>query len=231
MSEPLTDVDIRVLGSLIEKEQTTPEYYPLSLNALMTACNQSSNRNPVVKYDEGIVSRSIDALRQRGLVRATKGIDARVTKYSHRVEDVMNLNAPELAILCVLMLRGAQTPGELRTRTERIESFGDITEVEAVLDRLALRDLVVRLPRQPGQKEARYAHLLAGEVEGAMQGDTQSVTQPAVQAASHDMVRRESSSASPDAERLAALEETVAELKKELADLRAQVTAFRAQFE
>jgi len=218
MSAPLTDVDVRVLGSLIEKEQTTPEYYPLSLNALVTACNQTSNRDPIVKYDEGTVSRSIDALRQRGLIRATKGIDARVTKYAHRVDDVMGLNAGELAVLCVLMLRGIQTPGELRTRTGRIETFGDLSEVEAVLDALIVRELVVRLPRQPGQKEMRYAHLLTGEVP---------VDAPiAAQAPA-----RQTSSASTNADRLATLETTVEELKKELAELRAQVVAFRAQFE
>lgn len=215
MSDPLTDVDVRVLGSLIEKEQTTPEYYPLSLNALVTACNQSSNRDPVVKYDEGTVSRSIDALRQRGMVRAVKGIDARVSKYSHRIEDVLNLNIQELAILCVLFLRGAQTSGELRTRTERIESFQDLTAVEATLDRLITRELVVRLPRQPGQKEVRYAHLLAGEVQAAAQP---SMVAPAT-------------ATSSTADRIAALEAAVEHLKTELGDLRAQVVAFRAQFE
>jgi uncharacterized protein YceH (UPF0502 family) len=216
VSDPLTDVDVRVLGSLIEKEQTTPEYYPLSLNALVTACNQSSNRDPVVKYDEGTVSRSIDALRQRGMVRAVKGIDARVPKYSHRIEDVLNLNIQELAILCVLFLRGAQTSGELRTRTERIESFEDLTAVEATLDRLITRELVVRLPRQPGQKEVRYAHLLAGEVQAATQSSSIAAPTPAT---------------ASTADRIAALEATVEQLKTELDDLRAQVVAFRAQFE
>jgi len=218
MSEPLTDVDVRVLGALIEKEQTTPEYYPMSLNALVNACNQSSNRDPVVKYDEGIVNRSIDALRQRGLIRATKGIDARVTKYAHRVAEVIGVDAQELALLCVLMLRGIQTPGELRGRTERIETFESVAQVEAALDRLVIRELVVRLPRQPGQKEMRYAQLLSGEVAVTAQAMAQTTEQP-------------SRSTSSSAERFAALEETVETLKKELAELREQVAAFRAQFE
>jgi uncharacterized protein YceH (UPF0502 family) len=156
MSDLLTDVDIRVLGSLIEKQLTTPEYYPLSLNALVTACNQSSNRDPIVKFDESTVDRSIAALRQRGLVRGTKGVDARVTKYAHRVDDVMGLKAREIAVLGVLMLRGPQTTGELRVRASRLEPFADIAEVEATLAGLIARELVVALPRQ------RYAHLLAG---------------------------------------------------------------------
>src|SRR6202167_5837544 len=121
MALQLDDAEVRVLGALMEKEQTTPEYYPLSLNALVNACNQSSNRDPVVKFDEGTVARSIEALRQRGVVRAIRGIDARVTKYAHRVDDVMGLNVREIAMLCVLMLRGPQITGELRTRTSRLE--------------------------------------------------------------------------------------------------------------
>jgi uncharacterized protein YceH (UPF0502 family) len=214
MSEPLTNNDIRVLGSLIEKEQTTPEYYPLSLNALLNACNQSSNRDPVVAFDEETVTRSIDALRQRGLVRATRGIDARVTKYAHRVDDVMGLNAREVAVLCVLMLRGAQTVGELRTRTNRMESFEDLAEVEATLNGLIVKEFVVRLPRQPGQKEVRYAHLLDGDVPAA--GDAP---------ATPTMAK------STNADRLAVLEEEVEKLRNAFTDLRAQVEEFRAQFE
>ncbi len=214
MSEPLTDVDVRVLGSLMEKAQTTPEYYPLSLNALVNACNQSSNRDPVVKFDEGTVARSIEALRQRSLVRAARGIDARVTRYAHRVDDVMGLNVREIAVLCVLMLRGPQTTGELRTRTSRLEMFEDLAKVEATLDGMIVRELVVRLPRQPGQKEVRYAHLLAGDGQAAAQA-------PA----------RPTISTSADADRVAALEDAVEMLQKELTDLRVQVDAFRAQFE
>jgi len=214
MSEPLSDVDVRVLGSLIEKEQTTPEYYPLSLNALVNACNQASNRDPVVKYDEATVTRSIDALRQRGLIRATRGIDARVMKYAHRVDDVMGLNIREIAVLCVLMLRGAQTPGELRIRTARIESFDDLGEVETTLHALMVREMVMQLPRQPGQKELRYAHLLAGEINVAAHAEP---TPTGVKPGSAD--------------RLSALERTVDELRSELSAMRAELEEFRRQFE
>jgi uncharacterized protein YceH (UPF0502 family) len=218
VSEPLSNADIRVLGSLIEKEQTTPEYYPLSLNALVNACNQSSNRDPVVEFDEGTVARSIEALRHRGLVRATRGIDARVTKYAHRMDDVMGLHIREVVVLCVLMLRGTQTAGELRTRTSRMETFEDLTEVEGILDGLVVKELVVRLPRQPGQKEVRYAHLLAGDVPVATPAPAQPSARPAM-------------STSADADRLTVLEEEVKELRKEVTDLRAQIEAFQAQFE
>jgi uncharacterized protein YceH (UPF0502 family) len=214
VSEPLTDVDVRVLGSLIEKERTTPEYYPLSLNALINACNQSSNREPVVKYDEATVTQSTDALRQRGLVRATRGMDARVTKYGHRVPDIMGLTDPELAVFCVLLLRGPQTAGELRTRTTRMHAFEDLGAVDATLNALTIKEFVARLPRQPGQKEERYAHLLAGDVADMVQTHV-----------------RPAASKSGDTDRIAQLEENVEELRKELADVRAQMEAFRAQFE
>lgn len=228
MSEPLTDADIRVLGALIEKEQTTPEYYPLSLNALVNACNQSSNRDPVVSFDEGIVTRSIEALRQRGLVRATRGIDARVTKYSHRMEDVMGLNVREIAVLCVLMLRGSQTVGELRTRTARMETFEELAEVEAVLDGLTVREFVVRLPRQAGQKEVRYAQLLGGEAQGGR--DSVQDIAGGVGSGLGDAVRPGVARMS-NTDRVAALEATVEGLKTEVEELRAQLVAFRAQFE
>lgn len=221
MSEPLTSIDIRVLGALIEKERTTPEYYPLSLNALINACNQSSNRDPVVNYDESIVSGSIEALRQKGLIRSIKGIDARVPKYLHRVSDVMGLNRREIAVLGVLMLRGVQTVGELRTRTARMETFEDLADVEAVLEGLIIREMAIRLPRQPGQKEARYAHLLAGEVTAEM----------AQQIGRDETSVKSRSPRSGDTDRLAVLETAMEELKGEVADLRAQLLEFRGQFE
>lgn len=221
MSEPLTGIDIRVLGALIEKERTTPEYYPMSLNALINACNQSSNRDPVVNYDESIVSGSIEALRQKGLVRSIKGIDARVPKYLHRVSDVMGLNKREIAVLGVLMLRGVQTVGELRTRTARMETFEDLADVEAVLEGLIIREMAVRLPRQPGQKEVRYAHLLAGEVTVEM----------AQQIGRDETSVKSRSPRSGDADRMASLEAAMEELKGEVADLRAQLLEFRGQFE
>jgi len=217
--ELLSAADVRVLGSLIEKEQTTPEYYPLSLNALMNACNQSSNRDPVVKYDEATVSRSIESLRQRGLVRATKGIDARVTKYAHRLPDVLSLGIEELVVLGVLMLRGAQTPGELRTRTARMREIDNLASMEAVLDGLVLKEYATRLPRQAGHKEARYMQVL---------GET--VAAPVVLA--EETVRRVPSTGRVgEGDRIAELEEAVEELRKECADLRSQLEAFRAQFE
>jgi uncharacterized protein len=226
VSEPLTHADIRVLGSLIEKEQTTPEYYPLSLNALVNACNQSSNRDPVVAFDEGTVARSIEALRHRGLVRATRGIDARVTKYAHRVDDVMGLHAREVVLLCVLMLRGAQTTGELRTRTSRMETFEDLAEVEATLAALTVKELVVRLPRQPGQKEVRYTHLLAGEVPVVAPAPAHAPEHPSTHTPTTPPT-----STSADTDRLARLEAEVEALRTELTDLRTQIDAFRAQFE
>ena len=215
MSDLLTDVEVRVLGSLIEKEMTTPDYYPLSLNALMNACNQTSNRDPVVQFDEATVKRGADALRARSLVRASQGIDSRVMKYRHLVGETMNLDTRQTALLCVLMLRGPQTLAELRTRASRLVSFESVEDVETALNELIARDpvvLVVRLPRRAGQKEARYAHLLSGEV-------TYDAPEPAV-------VREP-----VDADRIGALEEGMDELRKEVAALRTQLEAFRKQFE
>lgn len=215
MGDPLTDVDVRVLGSLIEKAMTTPEYYPLSLNALTNACNQSSNRDPVVEFDEDTVTRSVESLRKRGLVRAIKRSDSRVTKFQHIADEALNLDAREAAVLCVLMLRGPQTIGELKTRTARLSDFESPADVEAVLNGLVEREdgaPVVRLPRRPGQKEVRYAHLLSGEV-------TFDAPEPTV-------VR-----APADSERIRALEEATEELRKEVSDLRAQLESFRKQFE
>jgi uncharacterized protein len=161
---PLNDIDVRVLGALIEKELTTPEYYPLSLNALVNACNQTSNRDPVVKYDEPTVKSAVDRLRKYSLVRSIQRADARVMKYMHLMRDAMSLEPPELAAMCVLMLRGPQTVGEIRTRSGRLFEFPSLEEAEATLDTLMTRaePLVARLPRQPGQKEARFAQLLSG---------------------------------------------------------------------
>ena len=162
---PLNDIDVRVLGSLVEKDLTTPEYYPLSLNALVNACNQTSNRDPVVKYDEPTVKSAVDRLRKYSLVRSIQRADARVMKYMHLMRDAMSLEPPELAAMCVLMLRGPQTVGEIRTRSGRLFDFPSLEEVEATLNTLMTRaePLVARLPRQPGQKEARFAQLLSGD--------------------------------------------------------------------
>lgn len=215
MDDPLTGVDVRVLGVLIEKAMTTPDYYPLSLNALTNACNQSSNRDPVVQFDEETVARSIESLRKRGLVRAIKRSDSRVTKYQHLVDETMNLDAREAAVLCVLMLRGPQTIGELKTRSARLTDFESLADIETVLNGLIAREgsaQVVRLPRRSGQKEVRYAHLLSGEVTFDAPDPT-TVRVPA------------------DSERIGALELELEELKKEVSDLRTQLEAFRRQFE
>jgi uncharacterized protein YceH (UPF0502 family) len=163
--ELLDPVEVRVLGALIEKEATTPEYYPLSLNSLMNACNQKSNRDPVVDFDEDTVQDALDRLREKMLVLKVSG-SGRVDKYAQRISETLNLGRREMALLCILLLRGPQTLGELKDRSERLFSFADLSEAESVLDKLAQwpeGPLVKKLPRQPSQKEARYTHLLAGE--------------------------------------------------------------------
>jgi len=170
MGIQLDDVEARVLGALMEKEVATPEYYPLSLNALVNACNQKSNREPVVAYDEDTVETALAGLRAKGLAVRLSGHDMRVPKHSHRLSEVVNLGRREAAVLCVLMLRGPQTAGELRSRTERLYQFDDLEAVDACLTRLMEWEpepLVAKLQRQVGYKEVRYAHLLAGEPPAA----------------------------------------------------------------
>ena len=220
MNDPLTDVQIRVIGSLIEKEATTPDNYPLSLNALTNACNQTSNREPVVDYDEDTVLHAVEALRKRNLVRAVQQSGSRVMKYRHMMADTMTLDARQAAAMCVLMLRGPQTVGEIKTRTERLASFDDLEQVEATLNYLIERQagaLVVRMPRRPGQKEARYAHLLAGDV--------------AIDSTEPEPPSRAPASVHASGDRMALLEQAVAELRNEVAELRGQLEAFRRQFE
>lgn len=160
----LTEAEARVLGALLEKETTTPEYYPLSLNALMNACNQKSNREPVMTLDEDAVRGALRSLTEHMLARPAAS-DGRVAKYEHRLQEVFNFHRNEAAVLCVLLLRGPQTPGELRNRTERLYSFDDLESVHSALNLLMKREppLVKVLARQPGTKEARFAHLLCGE--------------------------------------------------------------------
>jgi uncharacterized protein len=216
MLTPLNPTDVRVLGSLIEKEATTPDYYPLSLNALKLACNQSSNRDPVMQLDDGEVLASTDRLRRQSLVRALQKSDSRVMKYSHLMGETMELDTRELAVMCVLMLRGPQTLGEIKGRTERLAAFDSLEAVEGTLNALISRapaPLVARLSRQPGQKEVRYAHLLSGDI----QADAPPAP-VAVQVAQ-------------SSDRVAALEAATEELRKELADIRRQLEEFRKQFE
>lgn len=214
----LNEVEARVLGSLIEKEVTTPEYYPLSLNALINACNQKSNREPLMNLDEEAVRQALHSLDQQALARSTASGDSRVAKYQHELQEVFNLDRRETAILCLLLLRGSQTPGELRGRSERLHRFDDLGEVQSTLQRLIRREppLVKMLPRQPGTKEARYAQLLSSDAP--IRKSEQSPEPPF-------------SSTSVDNERIARLEHGVAGLQKEIADLRQLLADFRKQFE
>lgn len=219
MDTLLNDIEARVLGSLIEKGMTTPEYYPLSLNALTNACNQTSNREPVVHYDESTVADAVESLRRRSLVRAVQQSGARATKYRHLAAETIGLVERQTALLGVLMLRGPQTLAELRTRATRLTNFESLEDVEAVIDALVGREpspLVARLPRRPGQKEQRYAHLLSGEVAF----DTTVETPTAAQ-----------TRAAPDTDRIGILERELAELRNEVADLRQQLESFRKLFE
>lgn len=214
----LNEVECRVLGSLIEKEITTPDYYPLSLNALVNACNQKSNRDPVMNLDEAAVGGALLSLDKQSLVRSVSASDSRVTKFEHRLQEVFNFYRHEIAILCVLLLRGPQTPGELRGRTERMHRFDDLGAVESSLHHLIERDppLVTALPRQPGTKEVRYAHLLSGDV-----------------AVSGGKTEAEPDAALPswNVERVTKLEGEVAALRSEVAELQQQFAEFRKQFE
>ena len=214
----LNDVECRVLGSLVEKEITTPEYYPLSLNALVNACNQKSNREPAMNLDEAAVRQALHSLDEQSLVRSVSAADSRVTKYEHRLQEAFNFYRHEIAILCVLLLRGPQTPGELRIRAERMHPFDDLGAVQSSLQHLMKREppLVKILPRQPGTKEARYAHLLSGDVEA-------SDARPAFEATA--------ASVNANGERIATLEERIAGLQKEIAELRQQFAVFRKQIE
>jgi uncharacterized protein YceH (UPF0502 family) len=203
-------VELRVLGCLIEKQRTTPDQYPLSLNALRLACNQSTNRDPVVEYDEATIRRALDRLGRRGWTRLASGPGSRAVKFRHLFDEALRLDDEEISLLAVLMLRGPQTPGELKQRTERLHRFESLDEIETVVERLAERELVERLPRRPGQKEERYTQLLGEETAPA----------PASSYAA----------AEPDeagGDRLAALEEAVATLRDEVAALRSELASLR----
>jgi uncharacterized protein YceH (UPF0502 family) len=205
----LTADEARVLGALMEKEATTPDYYPLSLNALMNACNQRSNREPVMDLDEDAMRQALHGLEDLGLAGAARGADSRVAKYEHRLGEAFNLTRAEDALLCVLLLRGPQTPGELRGRTERMHRFEEIGDVTAALQKLIERDppLAALLPRQPGAREQRYAHLLSGVADSA-------ASQPVAGGVAS------SGDSSDGSDRIGPLEAQVAELKKEVAELR-----------
>lgn len=209
---PIDAVGVRVLGALIEKEATTPDNYPLTLNSLTAACNQTSNREPVMQLEEAAVLDVVKQLEQRSLVRSVHRSDSRVRRYRHALADTLHLHPPELAALCVLMLRGPQTLGEIRTRTARLFEFLDLKHVEITLDGLATlpTPLAAQLPRHPGQKEVRYAHLLSGEPVPEVQAS------PGKEAA--------------EPGRVEALEQEVAQLRAELAELKGRFEAFQEQF-
>lgn len=209
MSENLTEVEARIVGALVEKHLTTPEYYPLTLNALVAACNQKTNRDPVVSFDEATVERGLESLRDKNLVYVFYGSSSRVPKYKHLLPSVYELEPPEVAVICVLLLRGAQTLGELRERTGRLYEFSGLGEVNETLENLMRRDepLVVKLERQAGQKEARFAHLLSGEVSV------------------ENLAREKSVSAGQTAN------DRLAEVERELENLRNEFNLFRQSFE
>ena len=222
MQLTLTTVEARVLGALIEKEITTPEYYPLSLNALTNACNQKSNRDPAMHLEEHEVRRALNDLESQSLVRSVG--DSRVTKYEHRLQDAFNFYRPEIAVICELLLRGPQTPGELRTRASRMHPFEDLESVHSALQRLTKRQppMVTVLPRQPSRKESRYAHLL---------GDWSPLETAAAEAAESDLGVHAAPVSAPMPSQVTALTEEVARLREEVADLQRQFAAFRKQFE
>lgn len=217
MSEKLSEIEARIIGALIEKQLTTPEYYPLTLNALVAACNQKTNREPVVAYTEAMVQKSLDDLRDRNLAYVFYGSTSRVPKYKHILDKVYELEPSEVAVMCVLMLRGAQTLGELRERTGRLYEFSGLGEVNETLDGLMRRDepLVIKLERQPGQKEVRYAHLLSGEIDVAAYAKEVS----------------SSGSKQADNERLTALETELENLRGEFNLFQRSFEEFKKQFE
>ncbi|MBK9153390.1 MAG: YceH family protein [Chloracidobacterium sp.] len=209
----INEIEVRVLGSLVEKQLTTPEYYPLTLNALTAACNQKSNRDPVMSLGESEILSAIDSLRDKNLVYLFHGSTSRTVKYKHMLPSVYELDEAGTAVMTLLMLRGPQTAGEIRGRSDRLHEFGSIGEVQEMLDELARRDepLVIKLERQPGQKESRYAHLLSGPVDPGIQ------ISPASPAGSHGSAR-------------SGLEDEVRELREELNKLREEFDKFRSEF-
>jgi uncharacterized protein len=210
----LSDIEVRVLGSLIEKDITTPDYYPLSLNALVNACNQKNNRDPIMTLDEESVRQALSSLQERRMAGPAGGAESRVTKYEHRLQEVFNFDRREIATVCVLLLRGPQTLGELRGRTERMYRFETLDDVQSTLQRLADRQppIIAVLPRQPGTKESRYKHLFSGGAPPAQEITTTS--------------RFEVS----DDQRIANLEAEVATLKQDFAELKRTFSEFAEQF-
>jgi uncharacterized protein YceH (UPF0502 family) len=219
MTTTFNDIEVRVLGALVEKQVTTPEYYPLTLNSLTLACNQKNNRNPVTNYSENEVAQALETLREKNLTYVYHGSTSRVPKYKHVMPEVMHLSPPETALMCVLMLRGPQTVGEMRGNATRLHEFSGLEEVEETLNSLISREpesLVVRLPRQPGQKEARVAHLLSGPPSEDIMLEA---TAPRATARPNDR------------ERIESLEQNLTALTEEVQTLKQQFAEFKKQFE
>ena len=218
MNIVLNEIEARVLGALLEKEITTPDYYPLSLNSLVNACNQKSNRDPVTNLDEDSVRDALRTLHDNSLARSVSAADSRVTKYEHRLQEAFNFDRREAALFCELLLRGPQTPGELRMRAERMHQFDDLSEAQSALQRLMNREppLVKALARQPGTKESRYIHLLSGDAKPVSSTAGREV--PAA-------LEREKTDG------FSRLSSEMAELRRDMADLKQQFAAFRKQFE
>jgi uncharacterized protein YceH (UPF0502 family) len=225
----LTEIETRVLGALIEKDITTPDYYPLSLNALVNACNQKNNRDPVMTLDESAVRDALATLQEKRLAGPASGADSRVTKFEHRLQEVFNFDRREIAVVCGLLLRGPQTPGELRSRTDRMYHFEALEDVVSTLDHLAQREppLAQILPRQPGTKESRYTHLFSGEpLMSADDANMALADANVVRAAS-----KATASTTGLADRVHTLEEEVSRLRQDLAEVQQQLANFRKQFE
>ena len=217
----LNDIEIRIFGCLVEKSITTPDYYPMTLNALRNACNQKSNRNPLVSFDETTVVRGLESLQEKGLTEKLYKSDSRVPKYQHHVADRLHLKASEVAVLCELMLRGPQTTGEIRGRADRMYKFKDLQEVDSILNGLMEGDdpFIIKLPRQAGRKERRYMHLFAGTPEIADADESTMTDEPAVL-----QVKLEN-------ERISSLEEQVASLHKEVEELKKSFFDLKSQFD
>ena len=219
----LTDIEVRVLGCLVEKQITTPEYYPLTLNALTLACNQKNNRQPVTSLNETAVLEAVETLREKNLVYIFYGSNSRVPKYKHVMPEILHLSQPKLALMCVLMLRGPQTVGELRERASRLYEFAGLEEAEDTLNSLITKDkdnepLVARLPRQPGQKEARFAHLLGGELDLEALAET-------------EISQNAGANRHGTAERISQLEHQVAALSEQMKSLHEEFAQFKKQFD
>jgi uncharacterized protein len=213
----LDPVEVRILGCLVEKQRTTPDQYPLSLNSLRLACNQTTNRDPVVQYDETTIREALHKLSQRRFSRLASGHTSRAYKFRHLLDEALGLDDEELAVLAVLLLRGAQTPGELKQRTDRMQGFADLAAVQDAVDRLVERDLVLRIARRPGQKEERYVHRLSEDAEGAPPVDAP----PEPLAPAPPRPRRD--------DRVDRLETELGELRGELATLREQLAELRTE--